>query len=825
MKSKLKKNTIITIWVAILTFALSGLYAYASELSGNKSDGEIYNLKWELEGNAQKPVIHLTWYANASNIDHMGTDFDNMLVEWEYNYETPQDEKIKDQRKSKQWYVVSYDEKSGVAKFEFYRNHFVGSGPCRYKVYFPGYPGGAEETEWIYFKSENMENYFNNKSDGKQADGKGDAVKAYRETADWPERMVSSIIVALPKYLIKVIGLYDPIELAYGININSSVLHTADGKDMEYQDDSEYFGLFSESEMRNAIGPLYDSFNDFVPMQMVMILSIIGLVYMFRSAYPDTKLTAREYASGFMFAVLMLKFGPFFLNFFTDINLMLVKLGLSIVLEYHPNAFNSGFIDAIYDPETGLIGDAVIAFIAAFSVGVINWQYAIRKLTIAVLIVMLPVSLVISIFPTRREAISIWIKEMTANMFLQAAHALVIAFMILFLRANETSTSTGLISQTFIMKLAVVMGLTTITSLVRRLIGAESMGHGAMGMLGTGLGFAGIAAVGRIMGMAQGPRRLTSAESDEANDSGRGHTTYGGTYYKHNVHPLTPQGLGSDLAGFVGKTAGKIAGGTVRAGITGTGALAGGMIGGALTGNDGIGAAGGALLAHNYGGQQAGNFVGEQVGGVVQAAGNAGLYGMKVAASELAGEDGIDKANEALGMTSEGIKYNPELAKEAGIRILGNNLPGKVLGAGLGAAARYNLSNNPGLATGVKNLNTSVVDNQARLEDIQQTELPQAHTNLDEAKVRYSEAKNLYSPKCEAMKNLNPEGTQYQDNLEKYNTAKASMEAHEASYARLQIEQTELSRAVEQQTIQDEMKKLADKNQNWTGGRLGTEWK
>ncbi|RYD07204.1 hypothetical protein N752_01060 [Desulforamulus aquiferis] len=542
---------------------------------------------------------------------------------------------------------------------------------------------------------------------------------------------------------------------------------------------------------------------------------------MFRSTYPDAKLTAREYTTGFIFAVLILKFGPFFITFFADINQMLVKMALSIVLGRYPDAFNTGFIDAIYDPETGLIGDAIIAFIAAFSVGVINWQYAMRKLTIAALLAILPVTLVISIFPSRREAISIWIKEMTANVFLQAAHAFVIAFMILFLRANETSSGSGLISQTFIMHLAMVMGLTTLTSLVRRVIGAESMGSGAMGMVGTGLGFAGIAAMGRIMsrGLSRGKQMdLNSAAGSTGSNDGPINQDAGNTSKKV---PFGESSFARKGTAFAGRTAGKVAGLSVRTGIAGVGALAGSMIGGATTGSNTAGSGAGALIADSFGGQRLGGFIGEQTAGVVEATGNAGLYGMKVAAGGL---NGTDQANADLGMTTEGIKYNPELAKEAGTKILGNNLPGKALGAGLSAAAGNRLANNPGLSSGVKGLNQNITNSRARLEEIQQTAVPQAQSRLDIAKANFTEAKNMYSPKSEAMKKLDPESTEYQQNIEKFNLAKGEMESSEATYAKLQKEQMQLTQAIEQNSIHEQMKELVNRNQSWSGGRLGNEW-
>lgn len=825
-----KRTKPIIILITIICFLFSGIYAYAQEYEIERIQG----LKWEIikdinESPHKKssPSVRLTW---------------SMKVQETNNGIFPREVRVirttldKDFMGAGTAVFYSGPAKDGYIEVEYIERPPVGS-LYKYQVYCPDpklsmIKTTKMETGVINFTEEYLDKYFgenpgpidgtDNNEEKKKAQ---EARERYKETADWPERLLSDIIVSIPNFLIKVIGLYDPIELAYGIDIDSSKLQTVEGSDMKYQDNSEYFGLFSEAEMRNAIGPLYDTFNELAPIQMVMILSIVGLVYMFRSVYPDTKLTAREYVSGFLFAMLMLKFGPAALNFFSEINQMFVKVGLGIVLGQYPDAFNSGFIDAIYDPDSALLGDAIIACLAAFSVGVVNWQYAMRKLTIAVLIAILPVTLVISIFPTRREALGIWIKEMSANMFLPSAHAMVIAFMILFLWANNSETAStgdvaaGLLSQTFIMKLAVVMGLTTISSLVRRVIGAESLGSGALGAVGTGLGFAGIAAVGRIL--QQGRKSIPSESISPWQQGGS----------ESSLKPVpgsNPATLGERLDSFarrgtqaISRTAGRVAGGAVKVGVSSVGAMTGAMVGGALTGNESMGAASGAMLANIYGGEQAGEFVKKQTEGVTEAAGNAGLYGLKVATG---GPAGFDQANNDLGMTTEGIKYNPELAKDAGTKILGNNIPGKIVGQGLSYAAKNRIMENPGLSSGVKNLNRNMADSRTRLADIQQTVMPQAEAKLEVARANFSEAKNLYSPKSEAMKKLDSSSTEYQQNLEKFDIAKADLEGSEAAHAKLQSEQAQLTQAIEQNSLHEQMKELAQRNQTWSGGRLGNEW-
>ncbi|RYD07203.1 hypothetical protein N752_01055 [Desulforamulus aquiferis] len=234
----------------ILIFSLpffSGIYAYAQ--ASVYEIEKIQDLKWEIvkdrnESADYPPFVRLTWRMKVYDTNH-GI--------------YPREVRIIRTTADKDFLgiggLVSYSgpiDANGYIQVEYIDYPPIGS-LYKYLVYCPDanlpmIKTNKVETGVINFTSEGLKKIGENNEEKKKAQ------ERYKETADWPERLVSSLIVALPKHLIKIIGLYDPIELAYGINIDSSALRTAGEVDMKYYDDSEYFGIFTEAEMRDAIG-------------------------------------------------------------------------------------------------------------------------------------------------------------------------------------------------------------------------------------------------------------------------------------------------------------------------------------------------------------------------------------------------------------------------------------------------------------------------------------------------------------------------------------------------------------------------------------------
>jgi len=375
--------------------------------------------------------------------------------------------------------------------------------------------------------------------------------QAYENSADWPERLAGSLVMAIPNWLIKVIGLYDPIELIYMTDLDEP----PPGRENLPQPQYEYWHIFSSNEME-ALDVFFAGLSRFVPLSLVVVLVAMGLFVLYASANPESKIGFRECLLGFLSGLLLLKFGPYLLGFVFDVNYAIVKQFEYIAGPY----LGKSFLASIYNENTASLGSAIVAFVAVFSVGLLNWQYTMRKLTIMLLVGLLPIVAVVSIPPSRRRCLGIWFSEFIAAVFLQAAHAAALTLMILVL--NHLGNS----SQEFWVKLATIFGLTGMAGLFRRVVGADTLGAGnTLGAgIGAALGMGALFAMGRMLGVG-----------------------------------------GRSIAGGASAGIGGVASGVARAGLGLTGAVGGALVTGAAMGNPAMGIAGGALLGSKVAGMGA----------------------------------------------------------------------------------------------------------------------------------------------------------------------------------------------------------------------------
>ena len=137
-------------------------------------------------------------------------------------------------------------------------------------------------------------------------------------------------------------------------------------------------------------------------------------------------------------------------SFLFDVNKLLVGQFYSAVdgKISEGASFLTAFISLKQD---GYIGSAVLFIIGVFSVTLINWQYIIRKVMIALLIGLLPVVAVISVI--NRESLIIWFRELIANIFLQACAA-VLAFLIVL--GNPAAVITATLTTTVLVYVSCV---------------------------------------------------------------------------------------------------------------------------------------------------------------------------------------------------------------------------------------------------------------------------------------------------------------------------------------------------------------------------------
>jgi hypothetical protein len=501
----------------------------------------------------------------------------------------------------------------------------------------------------------------------------------YSDGPDWPERLSASIIAAPAKWILGVAGLYDPIELVFGDFVSST------NEDYQKVGTLSYLSTFTENEW-NALSEYYDKVSEIVPLELVLVVVFMGIGYWYSATKPDAKVSFRECVTGLLIAVLILRMGGMMLAFLFDVNKLLIAQFYSAVdgKITEGASFLTSFISLEQD---GYIGSAILFIIGVFTVALINWQYIIRKVMIALLIGLLPVVAVISII--RRESLAIWFRELIANIFLQASHAAVLAFLIVLGKSSGAQGGSALTTSQFWFTLVALISIPSISVLIRKLFGAEGIGTGVGGAMAAGMGIGSLMAVGRALG--GGSKAPLSADESTVERS----------------------------------TASKVAakGGKALAGTAG--AFAGGLVGGP----------------------------GGMVIGSALASKGAGLFGDTASSlSDFISKSKSDGAVDALGLADKRQLLDPGSMYEAGQTMLGHNVLGKSAGtamaAGAGIASR--LPGNRDSALVLKKAREQARAARASIPELKNN-LGDITSQKKIAEARFDQARSLYGPKSEKM--------------------------------------------------------------------------
>lgn len=368
--------------------------------------------------------------------------------------------------------------------------------------------------------------------------------------ADYPERMAADLVMAIPKWLVEVIGLYDPLELVFGVELERPGKAAGDRpaqKDLVWH-------IFNEKEF-SVLSGFYSSSKEAAPVFMAVGVVIAGVLILFRSATPDALHTAKGYAIGILLCASLIKLGPYLLGFFFEINRAVVALCHGVIA----GDIRQSMLHTIYNGETRSLGSAVMALLACLSIGVINFQFAMRKLFIAILVGILPLVLINAIFPGRRNALTAWTREFASYVFMPAGFAIGLAFFIRFLHEGD-----------FWITLVCLLSLPAINGLVRGVMGLSDAGLAAG--IGSALGMGAFFSMG---GMLKGG---TGAKYGAAG-AVQGGDPAAGPGMSSNGSPVQVLGRGSP--GIAGPTLR----GAARLGVMGTAAFAGSMLSGAAAGD------------------------------------------------------------------------------------------------------------------------------------------------------------------------------------------------------------------------------------------------
>jgi hypothetical protein len=396
--------------------------------------------------------------------------------------------------------------------------------------------------------------------------------KKYETTADYPEKMAADLIMAVPHWLIKVIGLHDPLELVFGVELADSF---KPGEGAPVKRPGLIWNIFDISEF-GIISDFYTGIRQAIPVFMTAGIAVAGVLTLFGSASPQSTDKARGYISGILLCALLLKTGPYLLNFFFDANRAVVALCHSVVA----GEIHQSLLHTVYNEETRSLGSALMALIACLSVGVINFQFAVRKVFIAILVGILPIALINAIFPGRRSALEVWVREFTCYVFMPAGFAVGLSFFIHFLNNGD-----------FWVTLVCLVSLPAVNSLVRGVLGLSDAG------LAAGIGSTlGIGALFSLGGILKGGRQGNESLSQIASGGGRAvNAGVAGISRATGANAAGPGEGGSravpgrPASGVSSSMAGGYARGAVSLGISGTSALAGSMLAGAAGGEPGPG--------------------------------------------------------------------------------------------------------------------------------------------------------------------------------------------------------------------------------------------
>lgn len=562
--------------------------------------------------------------------------------------------------------IEFYDQGVKPGRTYFYRVNggIISAGETRKKPVVP--LDGAVKNE-IRDRQEAEQGEMDRAAGAARDGGRHERQKQYDRATDYPERLAADLIMALPNWLIEVIGLDDPLELVFGAELEGSFKI---GEKTPVRD--LLWNIYSREELR-VISHFYAGAMQAVPVFMAAGVTMAGMLILFSAANFRSTITARGYILGILLCALLIKLGPYLLGFFFELNRALVALCHSVAAD----EIRQSFLHTIYNKETRSLGAALMALIGCLSVGVINFQFAVRKVFIAVLVGILPVVLINAIFPGRRNALAVWTREFASYVFMPAGLAVGLSFFIHFLNSGG-----------FWITLVCLLCLPTINGLVRGALGLSDGG------LTAGVGSAlGMGAIFSLGGMLGGGRE----------DPGRGIPDFSAGRW-----PGSPGDPGPVPA--AGQSAAAPAGGGpgAAAGSGGVGAALGkgaaGIAGTLARGASGIGLAGSVALA--------GSLVSGAAGGDPLPGLTSGLNLGRAAASTLNGTGSSLRrfASEvrekgfsgATGIVDSAMLMDPGVTASLAARALGGNAVGKSAAAAAASASRVARAVSPLVAPGAR---------------------------------------------------------------------------------------------------------------------------
>ncbi|WP_026701666.1 hypothetical protein [Salibacterium aidingense] len=336
-------------------------------------------------------------------------------------------------------------------------------------------------------------------------------IEERNDDANYAERFITGILMSPVNLLVEMFGAKDVSYLVFQRPELESIfsffneeeetyVHEADGEDGTTGTRADMIlGVFPE-EYFSGIALLYDSFHDLMSIPLTMMLAFGGLVLLINNFNAQDRSKFKEYIAGMIFVLVCLRFGHVLWKIIFDINYYIVDLVWNTLSD---NGIWTGrFLTVVFGSHLQMtaiesLGVGLLVVVAFFMTFVLNYQYTMRMIILSILIVTFPLVSLSLIFPSRREAMNIWVHEFTSNTFTQTAHALALG-MFFYVR---DSFGDGL---SFWIVCVFLFGLPTVSMLVHKVVGAITgiQTQGKAQDFGAAMGVMSMMHMGRMMQQA-----------------------------------------------------------------------------------------------------------------------------------------------------------------------------------------------------------------------------------------------------------------------------------------------------------------------------------
>lgn len=282
--------------------------------------------------------------------------------------------------------------------------------------------------------------------------------------------------------------------------------------------DDTFLYTFNDKEY-SLINLMFNEFNKFLQIPYAVVIAIVGLLLFLKGYSSEDKSTIKMFLGSILFFPLLIKIIPYMLEPLFWLNYTIVRAVGSTIENGLGISLTEPFVTTLIGSGTALnsIGVIIGTFFLFAAVGLLNFQYFIRRFMLAILIMMFPIVAFLQVFPKNRSALRMWSSEFTANLFLQSAHSivyLVFAGIVYHVKAP------------FLPVMAMLITLSTFSSFVRNLMGCQSNSNMAGNMLGISAIFGAGRIAGRILGGITGKstdiektKTISQATSSSASSS------------------------------------------------------------------------------------------------------------------------------------------------------------------------------------------------------------------------------------------------------------------------------------------------------------------